>query len=192
MAITKTNSSFKTKMGTEPDTLGLVPERGALVFSIADGGPVVADGFNWLTFAPAFDGIALTGTLFPNAMVAATPVEPASYFDALVYNLGTALTPSIPGQTVTINTDGHYRINWAFTAQSNVTATQLSFDVAINGTPTGSPVVLQLPVAGTPLRFSGSLVIPGLVATDVLTLWIETDKTCQLNRGNQAVGISLL
>ncbi len=47
MATTITNSAYKVKIGTVATTVGLVPEAGAIVWSIADGGLMVSDGAAW-------------------------------------------------------------------------------------------------------------------------------------------------
>jgi hypothetical protein len=187
MTIVKQNSAFKVKMGTVKSLDGLIPERGALVFSLADNAVFLGDGFNWLTFEPSSFGAAVTGTSFDNAMLAATPVLSADYFDAILYNLGSAMTISIPAQTVTIDIDGDYRINWLFNVQCDVPNVGLHFDISLNGTPVGHFDVF-LSTKNTPVSAGGTATIPGLVDTDVLTLDIETDKACNLTRFAQEVG----
>jgi hypothetical protein len=188
----KTNSAFKVKVGTVLSTLGIVPEKGAILFDESQGGPVVGDGFNWLTFEASGDGIALAanGDVFDNTMVAGVPVEPADYFSVIEYVIGTALTPVIIGQTVTINSDGSYRLNYFFNAQANTPNVTLLFDIAVNGVALGAPIVSFLPKKDTPVSFSGQFVIPGLVDTDELTLEIETDKSCELSRHGQKIGMT--
>ena len=186
------NSAFKVKVGTIPVIDGIVPEKGALLFDESISTLYLGDGFNWTAIELSTEGMAVTGESFIDAMTAGVLLEPADYFDTIVYNRGTALTISIPAQTVTVNTNGSYRIFYNYTAESTAPNTTLLFDIAINGTPTGSPVQLFMAKKDTPVSQSGTLTIPGIVATDVLTLCIEVDKTCTLTRGNQEVGISLI
>jgi hypothetical protein len=187
------NSAFKAKMGSVPNTLNIPPEKGALLFDESQNAPVVGDGINWLTFAPSIDAIALTSnsTEYVDAMTAAVAVEPADFFSNVLYNLGTALTPSIPAQTVVANTTGSYRFNYLYWAKSTVPNTKLDFDIAINGTPLGVPIINLLKTKDTRYTFQGQFVVPGITATDILTLWIKTDKTCTLTRGGQEIGIAL-
>ena len=192
MAETFINSAFKVKTGKVPVIDGLVPEKGAMMFDESTSTMYFGDGFNWLAIDVTTEGMAVTGVSFVDAMTSGVPVEPADFFDTIQYNRGTALTVSIPGQSATVNTNGSYRIFYNYTAQSSTPNTTLLFDVAIDGTPTGSPVTLVMPKKDTPVSQIGTLTIPGLVATNVLTLCIEVDKNCTLTRENQEVGISLV
>lgn len=188
------NSSFKVKTGSVSNTLGIPPEKGAILFDDSQNAPVIGDGINWLTFTPSTAAIALVanGTIFSDTLSSGVAVEPADYFSVIVYNLGTALTPAIPGQTVTANTTGSYRINYFFNAQSTVPNTTLLFDIAVNGTPLGAPISSFMGKKDTSFSFSGQFVIPGITATDILTLWIRADKNCTVDRFNQEIGISLV
>ena len=187
-----TNSAFKVKTGAVPNTIGLPPEKGAILFDESVGGPVVGDGFNWLTFTPAAEAVAVTGAEEVDAMTAGVAIEPATFFDTILYNYGTALTPVIIGQTLTINTDGSYRFNYAFKVESSTPNTIFQFDVAKNGTEFGAPLSFSLPKKDTSLAFSGQFVLPGLVNTDELTLWISSNKTATITRTEVQVGMSLV
>jgi len=192
MAQTLINSAFKVKAGSVANTTGIPPEKGALLFDESVNGPVVGDGFNWLSFTPTAEAIAVTGTEVADAMTAGVAILPATYFDVILYNYGTALTPVIVGQTITINTDGSYRFNYAFQVKSSTPNTIFQFDVAKNGTPLGAPLSFSLPKKDTYESFSGNFVIPGLVNTDVLTLWISSNKTATVTRDAVQVGMSLV
>jgi hypothetical protein len=194
MATTIKNSAFKVKTGSVPNTLNIPPEKGAILFDESQGGPVIGDGVNWLTFAPSIDAISLAanGDVYSDSFTAGVPIEPVDFFSVIVYNYGTALTPSIPLQNVTINTNGSYRVNWSYRIKSSVPNTTLSFDVAVGGVALGAPIPNYIPRKNEWFTFTGQFVIPGLVATDILTLWAQTDKTANINRSDQAVGISLV
>lgn len=194
MAQVLKNSAFKVKSGSVETTLGLPAEKGAILFDESLNSLVIGDGINWITLASSLEGIALVanGDIFEDAMTAGVPIEPADFFAAVKYNIGTALTPSIPAQTVTVNTTGSYRINYFYNAQSTQPNTTLLFDIAMNGTPLGVPIESFLPKKDTLVSFSGQFVVPGITATDVLTLWIQADKTCTMQRFNQEIGISLV
>lgn len=189
-----TNSSFKVKAGSVATTLGIIPEMGAILFDESQNTPVIGDGFNWLTFTPSIDAIALVanGDIYSDAMTVGVPIEPADFFSVIRYNLGTAFTVSIPGQSVTINTTGSYRINYFFNAQSDAPNTTFLFDISVDGTPLGVPIVNFLPKKDTPVSFSGQFVVPGITATDILTLWIQSDKSATVQRFGQEIGISLV
>jgi len=194
MSETKTNSAFKVKAGSVSTTLGIIPEMGAMLFDESQHAPVIGDGFNWLTFTPSIDAIALVanGDIYSDAMIASVPIEPADFFSIIRYNLGTAFTVSLPGQSVTINTTGSYRINYLFNAQSDAPNTTFLFDIAVNGTPLGVPVQNFLGKKDVSVTFSGQFVVPGITATDILTLWIQSDKAATVQRWGQEVGISLV
>ena len=194
MSQTLKNSAFKVKAGSVATTLGIIPEKGAILFDESQNTPVIGDGFNWLTFTPSIDAIALVanGDIYSDAMTVGVPIEPADFFSVIRYNLGTAFTVSIPGQSATINTTGSYRINYLFNAQADTPNIMFLFDVAMDGTPLGVPLQNFLPKKDTPVSFSGQFVIPGITATDVLTLWIQSDKTATVQRFGQEIGISLV
>lgn len=194
MAQKVTNSAFKVKMGAVENTLGLPPEKGAVVFDESQNSFVIGDGINWLAFTTTLDGVALAanGDVFSNTLTAGVAVEPADFFSVVLYNTGTALTPAIPGQTITVNTTGSYRVNYFFNAQSTTPNTTLSFDIAVNGTPLGAPILNFLGKKDTSFSFSGQFVVPGITATDVLTLWIQADKSATIQRFSQEIGISLV
>ena len=189
-----TNSAFKVKMGSVPNTLGIPPEKGAVLFDESLNSFVIGDGINWLAFTTTLDGIALAanGDIYSDVMTAGVPIAPADFFSVILYNIGSSLTPSIPAQTVTVNTTGSYRLNYLFNAQSNTPNTTFLFDVVVNGTPLGFPVENFLGKKDTPVSFGGQFVIPGLTATDVLTLWIQSDKNATVQRFGQEIGISLV
>jgi len=184
------NSAFKVKVGTVEHTGHIPPERGAIVFSKLDGHIYVGDGFNWLTFETSTLGAAITGSVFLDAMVAATPVVTAEYFDAIEYNLGGAMTISIPAQTIVIDIAGGYQINWLFNASCDVPQTTLHFDILIDGTPFGTGFDVFMKTKNAPVSSGGTLLIPGLLGTEVLTLNMVTNKSCNLTRSAQRVGIS--
>ena len=194
MTQTITNSAFKVKMGSVETTLGLPPEKGAVVFDESLNSFVIGDGINWLAFTTTLDGIALAanGDVFTDILTAGVPVEPADFFSVVLYNIGSSLTPSIPAQTVVANTTGSYRFNYFYNAQSTQPNTTLLFDIAVNGTPLGAPISSFMPKKDTSVSFSGQFVVPGITATDVLTLCIEADKSCTVQRFNQEIGISLV
>ena len=194
MSQTLKNSAFKVKAGSVATTLGIIPEKGAILFDESQNTPVIGDGFNWLTFTPSIDAIALVanGDIYSDAMTVGVPIEPADFFSVIRYNLGTAFTVSIPGQSVTINTTGSYRINYFFNAQSDAPNTTFLFDISVDGTPLGVPIVNFLPKKDTPVSFSGQFVVPGITATDILTLWIQSDKSATVQRFGQEIGISLV
>lgn len=188
------NSAFKVKMGSVENTLGLPPEKGAVVFDESQNSFVLGDGINWLAFTTTLDGIALAanGDVFTDILTAGVPVEPADFFSVVLYNIGSSLTPSVPGQTATVNTTGSYRFNYFFNAQSTQPNTTLLFDIAVDGTPLGAPIVSFMGKKDTPVSFSGQFVVPGITAAEVLSLWIQADKSCTIDRFNQEIGISLV
>ena len=110
MALQLKNSAYKIKVGTEVSRLTLPPEKGAVIFDDTTQILYYGDGFNWIEFTIATEGIALFGTGFVDAMTAGVPVTDVEFFTSIIYNRGTALTPSIPAQTVTINTNGNLRL----------------------------------------------------------------------------------
>lgn len=185
-----TNSAFKVKVGTVEHTGHIPPERGAIVFSKLDGQIYVGDGFNWLTFETSTLGAAITGTSFLDAMVANVPVVTAEYFDAIEYNLGAAMTISIPAQTIVIDIAGGYQLNWLFNAAADVPQVNLHFDILIDGTPFGPGFDVFLKTKNASVSSGGTLLLPGLLGTEVLTLNMMTNKSCNLTRSAQRVGIS--
>ena len=194
MTTQTTNSAFKVKSGSVENTLGIPAEKGAILFDESLNSLVIGDGINWLSFGTTLDGVSLAanGDVYSDILTAGVPVEPADFFSVVVYNLGSSLTPSIPAQTVTANTTGSYRFNYFYNAQSTVPNTTLLFDIAVNGTPLGAPISSFMPKKDTSVSFSGQFVVPGITATDVLTLCIEADKACTLQRFGQEIGISLV
>jgi hypothetical protein len=122
-------------------------------------------------------------------MTSGVPILTAEYFDAILYNLGAALTISIPAQTITVDIAGDYRINWVFNVQCSLPSANLHFDISVDGTPAGHFDVF-MKNKDLPISSAGSFTIPGLTGGEVLTLDMELDKTATVTRFGQQVGIS--
>jgi len=181
MAITKTNSSFKIKCSVHASHLGVVPEKGAMMFIESENTIVIGDGFNWLPIGPQAatkDAIAIRAAApIVNAVVAATPLAPIDFFDTVVYQVGTDITAT-PDNT--INFAAAYNIDFAsqFQISADVANVSLTWEILLGGVSSFSRSV-ELKSAGTYYQQSvvGGLVIAAPVA---LTARFTSDKTCNL------------
>ena len=87
------NSSFKVKVEVVDTDAGLIPEAGALIFDKSLNALVVGDGFNFLPLgggAAEKDTVAMrVATPIVQAVVAGVPIAPLTFFDTVVYQIGT-------------------------------------------------------------------------------------------------------
>ena len=187
--ITKVNTAFKIKTGTVADDAGLVPEKGALIFDESLNSLVVGDGFNWIALggtAPDKDAIALNlATPRVQALVAATPVAPLTFFDTVIYQLGTDIVPTI-GDTVTFG--AAYTVDtssdWTFT--SDTPQVVLTIETLIDGAPV-SERIIPLLAAGVPYQASYLGSIPVGIG-EVLTVRLTASKNCNITISTSHLG----
>lgn len=190
---TKQNTSYKTVIGVVPTLDNLIPEEGATVFNQSDKALYYSDGITWLILGPQAaqsNAISLTHAgPIPVSVTADTPIQ-VDFFDTVQYNLGTAFTESIPSQNVTINTTGDYSYYMEFNLSADVPNVLFKYYPTFNG-------VRQLAREQT-LGAKDSLTLltfqfgTSFTATDIITVEIEADKTCNLTGEVISTGIILL
>jgi len=190
MATIRENSSFKIKVGSVENDAGLIPEAGALLFDKSQNALVVGDGFNFLPLgggAAVKDAVALSvATPIIQALVAATPVAPLTFFDTVVYQIGTDIVPTI-GDTLTFGATYLIDLSSDWTFISSVPQNQITVEVLIDGTPVATRVINILAAGvGVQVAYLNSL---SITAAEVITLRITATKTCNLTINKAHVGI---
>lgn len=190
MSTTKSNSSYKVKAASVENDNGLVPEAGALIFDKSRNALVVGDGFNFLPLgagAASKDATAIRlDTPGTQALTVATPVDPITIYDTIVYTIGTTVTPTL-GTTVTMTADGVIDVSNDFALSSSVNNTELLIEVLINGSPVASRVVNM---ASTTNIYQNAWVNNLAVSNgDVLTYRFTADKNCTMDISSVAVGV---
>ena len=183
------NSSFKLKAGVVETDAGLVPEKGAMVFDESLNALVVGDGFNWIALggtAPVKDAVALNlATPVIQALVAATPVAPLTFFDTVVYQIGTDMVPTI-GDTVTYGASYTVDNSSDWTFVSDTPQVQLTLETLIDGVPIASRII-NLLAAGLAVQTSYLSSI-AVTAGEVLTLRLTASKSCNITISTSHLG----
>lgn len=166
------NSAFKVKAGSVPDIYLTKPEAGAIAISEADGRLYVSDGYNWLQVQPANAAIALKGTGLAYALVAATPVNPADWFNTQLSVYGSSIT-STPNTIVTLVDAATYLLNYDFQITGDTAGSEFKLKI-LNGLTTVFDIDRLNVHPGTPYNSFGSVyIVAG--AGDVLTAEVESD-----------------
>ena len=158
---------------------GLIPEAGALIFDKSLNALVVGDGFNFLPLgggAVVKDAMALSvATPIVQAVVAATPIAPLTFFDTVVYQIGTGITPTI-GDTITLSETYTVDISSDWSFISSVPQQQITVETLIDGVAQPNPRVVNLLVAGLVYQNAYINSLP-MTTGEVITLRLTAIKT---------------
>lgn len=195
MAQTLINSSFKVKVGTVKNTVGVLPEKGAIVWDDDINSLVAGDGFNWNPFGGVvepLDAVATDSAGVANTMAAGVE-KLIDWMSSIIYVRGTKITVDItPGaQNITFVAAGFYQLNSNYSVQCNVNNVTLILITKLNGIEiTRREVFMQTKDKPYPITSSGLADIPG--AGDVLTVHAECDWACNLLVTDGSYGVTFV
>jgi hypothetical protein len=121
------------------------------------------------TFDPKVERVEMMGSNITNTYTAATPSSPFEYFDTVAITVGTAVSASVAGQSITINTAGNYRAEFHYVVQyDNQNDVDITVEILLNGSPFKT-VNFNSPDQDWAHHMANYVDLPGLSATDVIT-----------------------
>lgn len=173
------NASYKVKVGIEQDDVGLIPEKGALIFNDSLGELAYGDGFNWVAVGVVSqaDSVA-TELLTPESLTltADVPQTPITVYDTIKYTVGTTITPTLGTTFTATATSGILQISNDFKVNPSVNNTVLTIRLKKNGVQFASRAI-NMGLATSPVQ-AAWVNQEAVVSGDVITYEFITDKTC--------------